>query len=248
MRHASDVAGDAVSSTDSRAVLSDSEREDLLYALEVPRGRYSANRAAQLSGVPERTVYHWARHEVMQPDFDDQNPKSWSYRDLVYLRLLAFLRGRQVALDPAAELVRRLRREFAEGGAEVETSVISAGGGGYALGPDMQVDMLTGQVAFETMVSYVGRFDLLAPIEAGGPAQHLWGPNLVRPSARTEISPWVLSGEPVIESSRIPTATIYALTTSRNLAAADIADLYPGLDVDKIRDAVGLERRLRQAA
>jgi hypothetical protein len=41
---------------------------------------------------------------------------------------------------------------------------------------------------------------------------------------------------------------LYALTTSRRLSAEAVAALYPGLSSIAVRDAVGLENKLRQAA
>jgi uncharacterized protein (DUF433 family)/DNA-binding transcriptional MerR regulator len=226
--------------------LSPAERHDLLHALRGPRGRYIAARAAQLSGVPERTVYHWATQKILVPDFASQRPKNWSYRDLVYLRLLVFLRSHGVDLDEAAALTSRLKDEFSDPTRNVDT-VVSSAAGGFALGPGMVEDQLTGQRAFDTMAAYVGTFDLLAPLESRSPRQ-VWGPNLVRPSRRTAISPWVLSGEPVVRDSRIPTATLYALATARGLRPTDIAELYPVLDEEAVDDALGLETRLRAAA
>jgi uncharacterized protein (DUF433 family)/DNA-binding transcriptional MerR regulator len=226
--------------------LSAAERLDLLHALRLPRGRYIAGRAAQLSGVPERTVYHWATQGILIPDFGDQRPKNWSYRDLVYLRLLAFLRSHHVELDAASGLTRQLKAEFANPDQDVET-VISSASGAVAIGADLVEDMLTGQRAFDTMASYVGTFDLLAPLESNAP-RRVWGPNLVRPSERTAISPWVLSGEPVVRDSRIPTATLYALTTTRKLLPSDLVALYPALDEEAVDDAVALEVRMRAVA
>lgn len=106
-----------------------------------------------------------------------------------------------------------------------------------------------GSVCVATMVDIVATFDLLAPIDVSELGRaHLWGPNLVRPSAQTAISPWVIRGEPVIRGSRIATSSLYALTTSRRLSAEAVAALYPGLSSIAVRDAVGLENKLRQAA
>lgn len=71
---------------------SSNERTMIAYALRHPRGRYNADRTSQLSGVPKSTVYDWRRDGILVPDFTAANPSMWSYRDLVLLRLLAWLR------------------------------------------------------------------------------------------------------------------------------------------------------------
>jgi len=46
--------------------------------LRRPRARYDATRAAQLSGVPRRTLYDWASAGVVVPDSYAEKPKMWS--------------------------------------------------------------------------------------------------------------------------------------------------------------------------
>lgn len=227
--------------------LTTEERALLRDALRVPRGRYGADRAAQLSGVPTRTVYHWALTGTLVPDYDE-SPKAWSYRDLVYLRLTAWLRTTRLPLPVVVDNVTSWRHTF--GGADDhDRAVVSTDGVGAAIGEGFDVDDMTGQQVFETMVDTVATFDLLAPLEADGLGQsHLWGPNLVRPSEHTSISPWVLRGEPVLRGSRLSTGAIYALSTRRRLAVDDIVDLYPGISAQSVDDALALETRLRMAA
>lgn len=227
--------------------LTEGERADFLHALRAPRGRYEARRAAQLSGVPERTIYHWALQGIVVPDHMDGRPKAWSYRDLVYLRLTAFLRGHRVDLRDAAALVAKLRADFVDQKLEIQTTV-SAAQGAYALGAGMRVDELTGQGAFDNMVDLVGTFNVAAALEESAPQRRYWGPHLVRPSSRVSISPWVMSGEPVIKGSRIATVSLLRLHTDRGLSAVDIANLYPTVEAGDVQDALELEQRLRQAA
>jgi uncharacterized protein (DUF433 family) len=229
-------------------VLTVDEQHALREALRTPRGRYDAARAAQLSGVPERTVYYWANHGVLVPDHGHFRPKAWSYRDLVFLRLTAWLRSHQLPLDDVVARVADYRAHFEEASADAVTEV-HTDGIGVSLGP-LQMDPVSGQVAFDQLVSYTVKFDLLEPV---GDIEHLghkrlWGPNLVRPSARTVISPWVLAGEPCLRHTRIPTAALYAMSNDRGLSADDLADLYPEADRDAISDGLALENRLRIAA
>jgi uncharacterized protein (DUF433 family)/DNA-binding transcriptional MerR regulator len=228
-------------------LLTPEERASLRDALTVPRGRYFADRAGQLSGVPTRTVYDWAQKGVLVPDYDE-SPKAWSYRDLVYLRLTAWLRSGHIPLPQVVDVVSRWRDEFSQPPSPDEETTISTDGIGIGVGPGFDEDALTGQTVFETMVHTVATFDLLAPLDVEGMGSlHLWGPNLVRPTEHTSISPWVLRGEPVIRGSRMSTGAIYALRTRRRLEVSDIVDLYPDLDAVSVEDALGLETRLRIA-
>lgn len=216
------------------------ERELLRHALRFPRGRYEAGRAAQLSGIPRSTVYDWVRERVLVPDYHRAYPMRWSYRDLVYLRLLARLRQHGMPREAAAERVRLVRRVAAN--EEVDEVFLTRHG---LLLPGESHDRLTGEAILAELVGLIDRFDLLEPI-AGVNTGRLWGPNLVRPTDHTFISPAVLGGEPCIEGTRIPTASVYTLVDARGMSPTQVVVLYPQLAKDRVAEAVDLERRMRE--
>ncbi|TMC05370.1 MAG: DUF433 domain-containing protein [Chloroflexi bacterium] len=224
------------------------ERFLLIQAFQSPRGRYRADRTSQLSGIPGRTVYHWARERLLVPDYDQDKPKQWSYRDLVYLRLFAWLRSKQHSPAVASQHVSRIRTRLAD---EATDPMIVRGDNRVVLLGDEQVDLLSGQQLLEGVLEHLSVFDLLVPVDieelSVGPQSRLWGPNLVRPSAATRMSPWVMSGEPCIEGSRLPTSTVFALSSRRGLSPDHIVGLYPGITLAQVSDAVQLENRLRSA-
>lgn len=73
----------------AEATLTSAERALVLRALRYPRGRYRAERASQLSAIPARTLHDWATADVLVPDWFAAKPRGWSYRDVIYARLLA---------------------------------------------------------------------------------------------------------------------------------------------------------------
>jgi uncharacterized protein (DUF433 family) len=235
--------------TADMSTMSMDERFLLVQAFQSPRGRYRADRAGQLSGIPERTVYHWAREGLMVPDYDQDRPKHWSYRDLVYLRLFAWLRSKHHAPGIAFRHVKRIRTRLAE---EPADPMMVRGDRSVVLLGDEHIDELSGQQLLESVLEHLSTFDLLVPVDIDelqvGQRGRLWGPNLVSPSDATHMSPWVMSGEPCIRGSRIPTSTVFALSSQRGLSPANIVDLYPGITADQVTDAVRLENRLRSIA
>jgi uncharacterized protein (DUF433 family) len=217
-----------------------SQGDFALHSLRHPRGRYPAERAAQLSGIPRSTLYDWQRAEVYVPDFAGGSPMAWSYRDLVFVRVLAWLRNDVRTPRPgAAARVRSLKKHISAGkpvsilNADRETLAVDGDVGAPLEGPS--------RLFAEMLLS----FDLIAAVEDFGRHAKLWGPNLVTPSSHTYISPWVLGGEPCVERTRIPSASIYSLRTERGLDVGEIVKLYPGLDESAAADAYELERRLR---
>jgi uncharacterized protein (DUF433 family) len=220
--------------------LSAEQRALISWTLRVPRGRYPAWRASQLSGVPRSTLYDWVRHDVMRPDF--AHPLEWSYRDLIFVRLVAWLRAKDMPRPDVAERVGSLRELLAESD---EASVVRSDGRALFLG-DEPTDARSGQSVMPPLLSFLDEFDLTAPLgknEFG--RRHMWGPDLLTPSSRSYISPKVMGGEPCVAETRIPTGTIYALHTDRGLEADDIQSLYEELQTDDVEDALRLELRLR---
>lgn len=227
--------------------LTEADRKVVAYALRHPRGRYSVHRASQLSGVPSSTVYNWRRNSILEPDYPGANPALWSYRDLVLLRLLAWLRQGGMPRPLAAEKVSSVRSQLSAG---KDIRKIHASQSEVILsGPDDDnVDDDRGNLLPSSdFYDLLAKFDLHEPVDelrnsANGP---VWAPNLVTPSDHSMISPFVLAGDPCVEHSRIPTAAIYALHTERQLPVAAIVDLYPGITEASVEDVVQLEGRLR---
>jgi uncharacterized protein (DUF433 family) len=85
-------------------------------------------------------------------------------------------------------------------------------------------------------------FDLEVP-ELG--KSRIWGPHLLYPTEATRIYPWVMGGEPCVIDTRIPTSTLFALHEERALDEPAIAWLYPELSIERVGDAIRLERALR---
>src|SRR5947209_3260458 len=80
----------------TRPRLTFAEKREIRERLSRAVGRYDAERASQLSGIPERTVRFWGETGVIVPDYANGAPMHWSYRDLVFLRLAAWLRSKKM--------------------------------------------------------------------------------------------------------------------------------------------------------
>ena len=229
--------------------LSDEERRVIAYSLRHARGQYRSERASQLSGVPQRTIYDWRREKVFLTDFPLARPATWSYRDLVLLRLLAWLRQGGMQRPLAAEKVASVRAQLSAG---LEIRQIHATRAEIVLSGDPEAgfdDDKDSFLPFSNFYDLLATFDLHEPIEELRSVSRvdLWAPDLVAPSTHSRISPWVLAGDPCVVNSRIPTAAIFALRTERNLPAASVVELYPGLSPSAVEDVTDLERRLRGA-
>ena len=117
---------------------------------------YSVERAAQLSGVPQPTLYDWTQAGVLVPDLGGEHPKAWSYRDLVYARLCLFLRSKQMPRPDVAERVTRARTAFARPDDEAET--ILRADGRLLTFRSASVEPETGIAVYEELAEFADEF------------------------------------------------------------------------------------------
>lgn len=211
-----------------------------LASLPAKRGVYTAERASQLSGVPKSTIYYWAREpQLVVPSVSPEKIKLWSYRDLILLRFVAWLRSNGVSPADVGTVTGRLANSMID--LRIRTGM------GRVFGPTVNpasiVDLLNNQTALgDEIAGMLPEFELAATEIDGLGKRRLWGPNLISPSERTRIHPDVLSGEPYVNGSRIPTAALFALT-KRGLSAERIAELYE-IDSSAAAEAIWLERSI----
>lgn len=227
--------------------LSDAEIRVVKRALKRPVGRYTYGRASQLSGVPSRTLHHWAREGAFVPDFGDQRPKEWSYRDLMLVRLFVWLRSKGLEANLAGDRVRHVRDELSRS-LDPEAPLRSSVGELHV--GDEGIDRVRGWSPLPGMLGFLDTFDMVevawnvsqrVPSDLRG----VRGPNLIRPTQWIAISPWVYSGEPCIRATRLPTAKVWALHHEQGLTDRAIARLYPGVEHAQVHDAVEFEDAIR---
>ena len=108
-------------------------------------------------------------------------------------------------------------------------------------------DRVSGELLIPEVVTFLSDWNLFESLpENPQKEQHLWGPHLLRPTARIQIVPWVMAGEPCIEHTRVPTSTLWALHSSRGLNAQRIAHLYTDVNEESVLEALDLEGKLRR--
>jgi uncharacterized protein (DUF433 family) len=213
-----------------------------------PRGAYTADRAAALSGVPKSTVHYWARKSILVPSVSPERVKLWSYSDLMGLRVIYWLRqtkrspeGREVP-KTTMPAVRRALAALADLRLDLWTedegpAVAVDRGGSIVLLQGDDALRPTGQQLLERDM-----LDLLAPFET---PEGLFGPNLHRPRPKLRIVPGKLGGAPHIQHTRLETEALAALGV-RGFAPAKIYRLYPDIEPDAVDEALDLEHQLRR--
>jgi uncharacterized protein (DUF433 family) len=213
-----------------------------------PRGAYTAERAAALSGVPKSTVHYWAREEILVPKVSPERVKVWCYGDLMALRTIYWLRqtkqdssGREVPRT-AMKAVRRALREIAA----LELDLWDEDGA-----PRVAVDR-SGSIVIDEhgraqrpggqRILDADMLDLLAPFAS---REGLRGPDLSAPRPLLRIVPGKLGGSPHVLHTRLESQAIGALAEG-GLAHEKIYRLYPDVEPAALEDALDLERQLAE--
>jgi uncharacterized protein (DUF433 family) len=210
-------------------------------------GAYTADRAAALSGVPRSTIHYWARKGHLVPSVAQQ-PRLWSYTDLLALRTIYWLRQPKVVFDHSvpATSMRKVRRAL-EQLRELDFELFEKGRPVVAV-------TLAGEVVFQTSDAPLadaegqylapGMVDLLGPFEG---LEGTRGPDLVRPRSTLRILPRKLAGAPHVDGTRLPTQSICALA-DRGFTVEQIAKVYPFVSARSIEESIDLERQLQRNA
>jgi uncharacterized protein (DUF433 family) len=212
---------------------------------------YEAKRAASLAGVPERTLYHWAKVGIWVPTSDVKGYMRWSYSDLFVLRLIDWLRGKASRPDDGFDIPKapmRQIRSLLASLPDVGERLIESGVHVWVIGGRVRVRVAGEELAFEprgpqgfgqTIAGDESR-NLVAPFDVH---PGIRGPHLVVPRETLRILPGVVSGEPHVDGARLPTQVIRTLDRNGYLAS-DIRALYPSLNDASINDALDLEIEL----
>jgi uncharacterized protein (DUF433 family) len=214
-------------------------------AVQVFDGCYEARRAAALSGVPQSTVYDWARKGVVVPSISPEREKLWSYADLMALRIVSWLRhpkGPAEDQRPASAMreVRKALHRLDDLGIDLwdgraaRSPLFVDRSGEIIIVRDDEASDVSGQAVISQFL------DLLAPFEGSDGGR---GPDLRRPREHLRIVPGKCAGEPHLEGSRLTTPTIAALA-ARGYGIDDLARLYPDESPTSIAEAIDLETSL----
>jgi len=206
------------------------------------RGVYDARRAAALSGVPQRTLSHWATTGLYKPSISPEpRTRFWSWLDLLALRTIDWLRkphhDEGLRRVPIASIRRALEELEARGLSRVDLH-------------NLAIRSSEGELFFEAGTNLV-RADTSCQGAMPGVLKvvrpYQFGPDLLEPRPLLRIIPCRLHGEPHLLDTRIPSSAIYELDR-QGFSLAQIQAMYPEVDAEAMRQAIDLEASLRRAA
>ena len=209
------------------------------------QGFYSTSQVARLARVPRNTLYDWKVRRILKPsvrvmDGDKVVDEGYSYADLTIIRLSRAIRDNKLNMRSVCVALRHLVDRFGqpnEGWFNVHVYI--ANNAVYADRPDeWEVTAATrGGQRVETRL-YDDVFDILRDLDEDG--------NILIPKGFSQciaIKPNVMGGDPVIKTTRIPTATI-AAKFRQGVSIDRLAELYVPVSRLCIEQAIDYEKYL----
>lgn len=200
---------------------------------------YSTRLAAYLSGASIAQIRSWARKGILIPEIHPTNPREYSFRDVVALRVIARLRAQHSlqkirrALDTLDEqaLTNHLSEyRFYEDDKEIFVQL-----------PNEDLIMDTtgrpGQLHFTTLEEVFQPFTNF---------QNRYVPSLENPSPGISVRPDVLGGFPTIENTRVPFDLVVDLADGMD--PEEINDYYPTLKPADLDFALQFQQKLEMVA
>ena len=190
---------------------------------------YTCVLAAALSGATVGQLRHWRRQPpVFTPEYQTRHKVLYSYRDVVALRSIAFLRENDMtSMQSIRKSIRNLR---ALGKIEhlSEYKLVRSDSTIVLVDGDEAVDLLRqpGNIVLATMVDvfseFNGRMGHVLPFQ--------------RPVPGLVVDPEVCSGFPVVEGTRVGYDQVAGLMAD-DVPAEDIAQFFPSVNAEAARAA-----------
>lgn len=198
---------------------------------------YPLKLASVLTGATPSQLYRWRDSGLVRPEIKPFRPPLYSFRDLLLLRSVVFLRAHtssqkiHKAFGNLPDVVDAVEHPSKYNfGIDDETIYLGTDDG-------EAIDILK-RVGHVTLFSFEDMLQSF-PNFKGAPV-----PNLMKPSEHIEVRPQRVGGWPTIEGTRVPYDTIARLVDGITVHPDDVPDFYPSVTADAAQDAVDFAARV----
>ncbi|MBN8883008.1 MAG: DUF433 domain-containing protein [Salana multivorans] len=209
---------------------------------------------AALTGVTKSQLLAWRKSGLVAPEVQAKRPPLWSFRDLLLLRSLAYLRA-HVSSQKIHKGFRNLH-EVQKSEAPDDVEVVFAHPSAYQFGTD-------GKTIFIGTPSGLA-YDLLRGVHEGGVQPLIFSAELMlgefanwkgaavaplaTPAPHIQVRPRRMGGWPTIADTRVPFDLIAQLVDYKTVFPEDVTRFYPSVSAEAARAAVEFARHVSGAA
>lgn len=200
---------------------------------------YPLQLTSVLSGVTPSQLHRWRATGLVVPEIKPYRPPLYSYRDLMLLRTMAYLRA-----ETAAE---RVATAFNN----LDFFHLTDHPSEYEFGTDGKTIYVEHEGKALDLVRRPGDITLMSfteVLESFSNFRNDTVPPLTRPADGIVVRPQRLSGWPTVEDTRVPYDTIAGLVDFRTVFPEDVPDFYPSVSPLQAEQAVAFDKTVSTVA
>ncbi len=193
--------------------------------------------ASVLTGATPAQLQLWRTTGLVIPEVRPKRPPLYSFRDLVLIRSVVYLRAR-LSSQKVHKAFRGIE-DVMDGVVHPSEYRFGTDGRTIYLGTESgeAIDILRrrGQVSLFTFDDMLASFDNFKnePV-----------PDFYRPTEHLEVKPGRMGGWPTIEGTRVPYDDVARLVDDETVFAEDVELYFPSVSPDAARDAVAFAERV----
>lgn len=198
--------------------------------------------ASKMSGATVNQLAYWRASGVLRPEVESTKaPLLYSFRDIVALRTIAWLREEHSLQSVRKALATLPEFDIVEHPASYKLVKLGSSIGVMPEDADHAIDLVKqpGQQTIGTLE------DVFAEFEARG---HRKVDALLRPRQGIEVNPSKLGGWPTITGTRVPYDIVATLIEDGSVTPDQVGHYYPGVSAEAARDALDYQQSVVEAA
>lgn len=200
---------------------------------------FPLNLTSALTGASISQLRRWSRGDLLVPEGHKTRPMLYSFRDLIALRTIVFLRN-----ETSLQRVRRALSNLDVIDMTEHPSAYTFATDGRTIGV---VDEMNGQVV--DLVRSPGQtsdLSLASAFEKFTTKSGRAVPRFLQPRPRIEVSPRRMGGWPTVQGTRITYDAIADLVDNKTIFPADVPRYYP-VEMADVEDALDFAREVKSA-
>lgn len=193
---------------------------------------YTTELASKLTGATDSQLRRFRERAVLVPEYQDGREYLYSFRDIVALRSLMWLRG-TFSLQSIRRVIDNLDLTNLTLEHLSEVKFAKSGRTILAMEDDGYTDLLRHPGNRELTEFTLG--DIFGAFKTWNDRDV---PDLRRPREHLSVDPERMGGIPVISGTRIPYDTIARLVDYETIYPKDVTHYYPQVSAEAVRDAI----------
>jgi uncharacterized protein (DUF433 family) len=192
--------------------------------------------ASTLTGASVHQLRAWRQNGIMVPEVQAKQPALYSYRDLVALRTITFLRAK-LPLQRIGKAFQALK--------ELDLTDHPSR---YQFGTDGEgITVDTGDGDILELYGNVGQRNLFRFEQIFRPFENLQGETVVdfeHPRKNLDLIPGRLGGWPTIHDTRVPYDTVASLLKGGDYSLEDVQTFFPAVSIEAAQDAISFDNEV----